>query len=87
MKKLLLILNKIKKSVYLDKKILPFVDVAINHIEIVKKQIESERNPYKYTDKNITVYDNELLEDTTEEVEESDSIMVFNKEWETVYEK
>lgn len=56
-------------------------------LEIVKKQIESERNPYKYTDKNITVYDNELLEDTTEEVEESDSIMVFNKEWETVYEK
>lgn len=38
MKKLLLILNKIKKSVYLDKKILPFVDVAINHIEIVEKQ-------------------------------------------------
>lgn len=38
MKKLLLILNKIKKSVYLDKKITPFVDVAINHIEIVKKQ-------------------------------------------------
>lgn len=56
-------------------------------LEIVKKQIESERNPYKYTDKNITVYDNELLEDTTKDVEESDSIMVFNKEWETVYEK
>ena len=38
MKKLLLILNKIKKSAYLDKKITPFVDVAINYIEIDKKQ-------------------------------------------------
>ena len=38
MKKLSLILNKIKKSVYLDKKITPFVDIAINHIEFIKNQ-------------------------------------------------
>lgn len=56
-------------------------------IEILKKQVETERNPFKYTDKNITVYDNELLEDTTEELEELDTITIFNSEWETVYEK
>lgn len=56
-------------------------------IEILKKQVETERNPFKYTDKNITVYDNELLEDTTEELEELDTITILNSEWETVYEK
>ena len=56
-------------------------------IEILKKQVETERNPFNYTDKNITVYDNELLEDTTEELEELDTITIFNSEWETVYEK
>ena len=42
---------------------------------------------FNYTDENITVCESELLEDTTCEIEECDTIVLLNSEWETVYEK
>ena len=76
-----------KQTIWKRTELLVDAENEAEALEIVKKQIEAERNPFNYTDKNITVYDNELLEDTTEDVQESGSIIVFNDEWETVYEK